>query len=132
MSTDEERINAITEKIIGCAFRVGGKLESGYSEKCYENALAHELRKAGLDVKQQFPITVWYDEVIIGDCVGNLLVEGLVLIELKAIRALDEAHLAQCINYVTSTRLPICLLINFAKRVEVKRIAGPSFESSSV
>jgi GxxExxY protein len=131
MSTDEGRINTITEAIIGCAFKVGNKLGSGYSEKCYENALAHELRKAGFAVKQQFPITVWYDDIIIGDYIGDLLVED-VLIELKAIRAIDDVHTAQCINYLTTTKLPICLLINFSQRVEVKRLAGPSFLSSSV
>jgi GxxExxY protein len=131
MSTDEKRINTITEAIIGCAFKVSNKLGSGYSEKCYENALAYELRKAGFEVKQQFPITVWYEDIIIGDYIGDLLVEN-VLIELKAIKALDDAHAAQCINYLTTTRLPICLLLNFSQRVEIKRLAGPSFQSSSV
>jgi len=131
MNTDDRRFDAITEKIIGCAFKVGSKMGFGFSEKCYENALAHELKKIGLSVQQQVPITVWYDDVIVGEYVGDLLVEGVILIELKAIRALDTAHQAQCINYLAATKLPVCLLINFSRRVEVKRIAGPTLNSSS-
>src|SRR3954463_11057848 len=100
MITDKETINQITEKIIGCAFKVGNKLGCGFLEKCYENALAHELRKAGLRVEQQLPLKVWYDDVVVGDYVADLLVEGIVLIELKAIQNLDGIHSAQCINYL--------------------------------
>ncbi len=100
-------------------------------EKCYENALAHELRKAGLQVEQQLPLKVWYDDVIVGEYVADLLVEGKVLVELKAIQNLDAIHSAQCINYLAATKFPLCLLINFSKRVEVKRIAGPALSSAS-
>jgi len=126
MDTDERRYDAITERIIGCAFRVGSVLGAGFMEKVYENALAHELRKEGLNVAQQVPVEVWYDGVKVGDYVADLLVEGKVLVELKAIKALEMIHHAQCINYLAATKLPVCLLIKFAKRVEVKRIAGAS------
>jgi GxxExxY protein len=125
MNTDDRRYDLITEKIIGCAFKVGSKLGAGFLEKVYENALAYELRKAGLRVEQQVPIKVWYDEVIVGEFIADLIVEGVILVELKAIQALDTIHTAICINYVTATKLPLCLLINFGKRVDVKRIAGP-------
>ena len=95
-------------------------------EKVYENALAHELRKAGLNVQQQVGIKVWYDGIIVGEYVADLIVEGVVLVELKAIQALDSVHTAQCINYLAATKLPVCLLINFGKRVDLKRIAGPT------
>jgi GxxExxY protein len=131
MNTDDTRYDEITRKIIGCAFTVGSKMSFGFSEKCYENALAYELKKVGLAVQQQIPITVWYDDVVVGEYVGDLLVEGVILIELKAVRALDTVHQAQCINYLAATRLPVCLLINFSRRVEVKRIAGPSLRPSS-
>jgi GxxExxY protein len=126
MNTDDRRFDAITERIIGCAFRVGSKLGCGFLEKCYENALAHELRKAGLRVQQQVAIKVWYDDVIVGDFIADLIVEGVVLVELKAISGLDTIHSAICINYLTATKLPVCLLINFGRKVEVKRIAGPT------
>jgi GxxExxY protein len=131
MNTDENRFDSITETIIGCAFKVGSNLGCGFMEKCYENALAHELRKAGLSVQQQVPIKVWYDGIVIGEYVADLIVEGVVLIELKAIHVLDAIHKAQCINYLAATLLPVCLLINFGKRVEVKRFAGASLSSSS-
>jgi len=129
MSTDERCFDSITERIIGCAFKVGSLMGCGFFEKCYENALAHELKKAGLSVAQQVPLNVWYDGIIVGEYIADLIVEGVVLIELKAIKALDAIHHAQCINYLAATKLPICLLINFSKRVEVKRIAGPQLVS---
>jgi GxxExxY protein len=130
MNTDDRRFDAITEKIIGCAYKVASKLGCGFLEKCYENAMTHELRKLGFDVQQQVPLKVWYDDIVVGEYVADLIVEGVILVELKAIQALDTIHPAQCINYLAATKLPVCLLINFGKRVEVKRIAGPSLSSS--
>jgi len=132
MNTDDRQYDWITEKIIGCAYKVGSKLGIGFLEKCYENGLAHELRKAGLHVEQQIPIKVMYDGIVVGEYVADLLIEGKILIELKAIKALDTVHVAQCINYLAATNLPVCLLINFGRRVEVKRIAGPTLSSPSV
>jgi GxxExxY protein len=128
MDTDEKQINQITEKIIGCAFKVGSKLGCGFLEKCYENAMAYELRKAGLRVEQQVALKVWYDDVIVGEYIADLIVEECVLVELKAISGLETIHAAVCINYLAATKLPICLLINFGKKVDVKRIAGPTFK----
>ena len=89
----------------------------------YENALAHEIQKAGLRVRQQTPIKVYYDGVIVGDYVTDLLVENLVLVELKAVKKLDDIHLAQCLNYLKATNQKLCLLINFGtQRVQIKRI----------
>lgn len=98
-------------------------LGSGFVEKVYENALAHELRKAGLDVKQQHGIRVAYDGVIVGEFATDLLVEECVLVELKAAKALDDVHKAQCLNYLKATGLRVCLLVNFGSpRVQIKRI----------
>ena len=124
MLQGDDELNQITEKIIGCSYKVGAVLGSGFAEKVNENALAHELRKAGLRVEQQYPITVHYDGIVVGEFVADLLVEGRVLVELKTVRVLDDAHMAQCINYLAATGLPICLLINFGTRVEVKRVMG--------
>jgi GxxExxY protein len=117
-------MNQITEKIIGCAFTVGNKLGCGFLEKVYENALVHELRKSGLRVKQQFEINIYYDGIIVGEYAADLLVEGCVLVELKALRTMGDKEIAQCLNYLKATKLTLCLLINFGNpRVEVKRIA---------
>ncbi len=116
-------MNQITEKIIGCAFTVGNKLGCGFLEKVYENALVHELRKAGLRVKQQFEINIYYDGIIVGEYAADLLVEGCVLVELKALRTMGDKEIAQCLNYIKATKLTLCLLINFGNpKVEVKRV----------
>ncbi|MCL1464674.1 GxxExxY protein [Argonema galeatum] len=127
MNTDEHRweLNRITEKIIGCAFTVSNTLGCGFLEKVYENALVHELRKAGLRVHPQYPIKVYYDGIVVGEFAADLLVEQCVLVELKAIRTMTEKDQAQCLNYIKATNLPLCLLINFGNpKVEIKRIAG--------
>ena len=124
MDADEIRTNALSERIIGCAFRVLNTLGPGFLEKVYENALAHELRKAGLAIAQQKGITVHYNGIPVGDYIADLVVEGTVVIELKASKALDPAHTAQCINYLKATGLHLCLLLNFAKpRLQIHRVA---------
>lgn len=125
---DDKRFDHITSVIIGCAYKVGNGLGTGFAEKCYENAMIHELSKAGVSVQQQVAIQVWYDGVVVGDYFADLIVEGVVLVELKAVKALDSAHQAQCLNYLAATRLPVCLLINFRERVEIKRIAGRALQ----
>ena len=118
-----EELNQITERVIGCAYTVSNGLGAGFLEKVYENALAHELRKNGLDVIQQHPIQVLYDGVVVGDFVADLLVEHEVLVELKAVKAFDDVHLAQCLNYLKATGRSLCLLLNFGTpRVQVKRV----------
>jgi GxxExxY protein len=124
MHTDESSANRLTERIIGCAFQVLNTLGAGFLEKVYENALAHELRKFGLAIVQQQGITVMYDGVIVGRYNVDLLVDETVIVELKAIKTLDTAHTAQCINYLKATGLHLCLLLNFGKpRLEIQRIA---------
>lgn len=117
-------INPITEKIIGCSYEVSNRLGVGFLEKVYENALVHELRKAGLVVFQQQPLRVMYDNIEVGYFEADIIVEGLVLVELKTVRNLDEAHQAQCINYLKATGFRVCLLMNFATtKIQIKRLA---------
>ena len=119
---NEDDLNALTEQVIGCAFRVSNTLGSGFLEKVYENALAIELRKGGVDVKQQAPIKVLYEGTVVGEYFADLLVSNLVIVELKAVKEISDAFAAQCLNYLKATGLPICLLLNFGKpRVEIKR-----------
>jgi len=125
MNIDKNRWDEITEKIIGCAYRLANTLGCGFLEKVYENALAHELRKAGLRVQQQASVQVHYDDVVVGDYVADLIVEGNVLVELKATKAIDQIHMAQCLNYLKATGLRLGLLINFGTpRIQMKRLAN--------
>jgi len=124
-------MNELTEAIIGCAFKVANQLGSGFLEKVYENALALELKKTGLNVKQQFPISVLYDNQVVGDYIADILVADTVIVELKSVKAIDAVHMAQCLNYLKATSLMICLLINFGgERLEIKRIVNNFKESS--
>jgi GxxExxY protein len=97
----------------------------GHLEKVYENALAHRLRKQGLDVKQQHPIKVVdEDGVMIGDYNADLLVENLLMVELKAAKALADEHIAQLLGYLKATRLEHGLLINFGSyKFQIKKYA---------
>jgi GxxExxY protein len=125
MNTNRFFEDQLSNKIIGCALTVSNTLGAGFLEKVYENALAHELRKAGLTVDQEYPITVHYDGVAVGSYAADLLVERTVLVELKAVTALDTIHRAQCINYLKATGLRLCLLLNFGSpRLEMKRVVN--------
>src|SRR5579864_4875387 len=107
MNADSKRLDEISEHVIGCAFTVANTLGGGFLEKVYENALAHELTKAGLMVGQQIAIGVKYDGVTVGAYVADLLVENAVLVEVKAVRAPDTNHDAQCLNYLRATGLSV-------------------------
>jgi len=114
-------INALTEKIIGCAYRVHNALGSGFLEKVYENAMRIELEEARLQVEQQTPVPVYYRERAVGDFYTDLLVEKRVIIELKAVRELAKEHEVQLVNYLQATGIENGLLINFGPSVRVKR-----------
>ncbi len=105
MNADERRdarIDEITEKVIGAAYKVANTLGCGFLEKVYENALAHELRKSGFKVEQQKAIDVYYDGQIVGFYISDLFVEDVLPVELKAAKALDEAHFTQSLNLQTA------------------------------
>ena len=126
MNTDEHRWNAITEQVIGCAMHVSNSLGCGFLEKVYENAMVHALRKAGVSVCQQARFAVMYDGVVVGEYIADLVVDDRILVELKAVKGLDDIHTAQCLNLLRATRLHICLLINFAKpKLDWKRFRHP-------
>ena len=119
MNTD---IDTLTEAVLGCAFTVSNELGAGFLEKVYENALALELRGAGLEFQQQSPVPVRYRGAVVGEYVADMVVEDRVLVELKAAKGISEIHQAQCLNYLKATGLPVCLLLNFGTpRIGVKR-----------
>ena len=114
----------LSEAVIKCVFTVANTLGSGFLEKVYENALAHEIRKAGLKVEQQVGITVQYDGVEVGNYVADLIVEGRLLLEVKACKALEDIHLAQCLNYLKATGIHTSLLINFGtSKPQIRRLS---------
>ncbi|MER3495170.1 MAG: GxxExxY protein [Mastigocladus sp. ERB_26_2] len=118
-----DELDRITQKIIGCAYTVSNVLGVGFLEKVYENALAHELWKTGLRVKQQYNLQILYDSIVVGEYFVDLIVEECVLVELKAVKNLDDGNFAQCMSYLKASRLKVCLLINFGNpKVEIKRI----------
>ena len=120
---DRERLDVYSGPIIGAAQRVSTWLGSGFLEKVYENSLRHELECKGLAVEQQVPVKVFYREQLVGDYVPDLLVERSILVEIKAISALDRIHRQQCINYLRATGHRVCLLLNFGQsRLQVDRL----------
>jgi len=109
-----KHIKALCDQVRQTAYDIHVYHGHGHLEKVYENALAHRLRKAGLDVKQQYPLKV-YDEdgTLIGDYFADLLVENLLVVELKTAKTLAPEHEAQVLGYLKSGRLEHGLLINF-------------------
>jgi GxxExxY protein len=129
MNTDQEKDlrpdhDPLTEVVIGLVFKVANTLGSGFLEKVYENALAIELQGAGLVFEQQVSITMTYQHHVVGSYMADLVIEGKLLIELKACRAQEDAHTAQCLNYLKAMDLPTCLLINFGTpKPQIKRLS---------
>lgn len=127
MDADERRlvVDSITEKIIGAAHQVSNTLGCGFLEKVYENALAIEISKRGMQLVQQQVIDVRYNDIVVGQYIADMVVEDLVVIEAKAVKCLDDIHRAQCLNYLKATGMTVCLLINFGTpKVDVKRIVN--------
>ncbi len=118
-----EKINQLCDIIRETSFAIHCFHRNGHLEKIYENALVNRLRKKGLDVKQQHPLVV-HDEdgTILGEFYADLLVEGRLIVELKAARSVAEEHIAQLLGYLRSSRIETGLLINFgAARLHVKK-----------
>jgi GxxExxY protein len=111
----------ITEKVLKAFFKVYNTLGYGFAERVYENALIIELQKLGLTVESQKSITVFYEGNIVGEYVTDVVVNGVVILELKAVRALTEDHEAQLLNYLKATPVEVGLLLNFGAKPEHRR-----------
>ena len=121
----ELKYKDITEKIIGAAFEVHKFFGNGFQEVIYQRALAYELRWAGLEFKREITHKIFYKELKepIGKRRADFVVEGKVLVELKAMIQLEDAHFAQTLNYLKAYKLEIGLLINFgSKSLTFKRL----------
>jgi GxxExxY protein len=120
---DVTEFDGISEKAIGAGIQVSNDLGAGFAEKVYENAMIIRLRHAGLSVQQQVRFKVMYEGQCIGDYVADMVIDGKVLVELKAVETLDKAHVAQCLNYLRVSGLRVCLLFNFGRpRLQWKRL----------
>jgi GxxExxY protein len=108
MNADSKRLDEISERVIGCAFTDANTLGAGFLGKVYESALAHEVTKAGLLVRQHIAVGVEYDGVTVGAYVAGLLVENAVWVEIKAVRALDTNHDAQCLKLLSGRPASPC------------------------
>jgi GxxExxY protein len=117
----EGKHSEMTEKVIGAFFKVYNTLGYGFAEKVYENSLAIELRKLGLQVEQQKCITVYYDDQNVGEYFADILVNDAVILGLKAVRQLLSEHEAQLLNYLKATTIEVGLLLNFGPKVEHRR-----------
>jgi GxxExxY protein len=111
----------LTDAIICCFYNVYNRLGSGFLEKVYENAFLIELRKFGLAAETQRPISVFYDGIVVGEYFADVVVEGKVILEIKAVNCLTAAHEAQLVNYLKATCFEIGLLLNFGPEPEIKR-----------
>jgi GxxExxY protein len=111
----------VTEKIIKAFYKVYNTLGYGFLEKVYENALFLELEEMGFDVDKQKNIIVFYFGNEVGDYFADLIVNDVVIIELKAHEHILEEHENQLINYLKATRIEVGLLLNFGKKPEMKR-----------
>lgn len=103
-------------QIVGCAMRVHRELGYGFLEKVYENALMVALRKEGIEARQQSPVPVYFEGEMVGEYFADVLVEDKIIIELKTVEKMGNAHQAQLLNYLKATGIQLGLLMNFGPR----------------
>lgn len=113
---------SITEKILRVFYDVYNELGHGFLESVYHRSLVLALKNAGLSVRSRVSIPVWFRGCQVGHFEADVLVEGCVLLELKAARGLDSSHRAQLLNYLRATDIEVGLLLNFGERPEFKRL----------
>ena len=131
MDTDEkikriylgEDVEYLTASIIGAAFEISNTLGHGFLEGAYRKALIHELSIRGLSTAEEIPFEVTYKEAVLGRYFCDLLVEGTVVVELKAVNQLNSSHVGQLLNYLKASGLRVGLLFNFGRpRLEYRRV----------
>jgi len=111
----------VTEQIIKSYYHVYNTLGYGFLEKVYENALAATVRKRGFDVVQQMPVKVFFEGVLVGEYLADLVVNGCVIIDVKAADDIHAAHEAQIVNYLKATPIEVGLLLNFGQEAQFRR-----------
>ncbi len=121
MNTDKRGFlhSRVTEKILGAFFDVYNELGFGFLESVYVESLAIDLRAQGLQVDREMSVPVWFRNQLVGTFRADLVVERVVIVELKAARALDPSHEAQLLNYLRATEIEVGLLLNFGPRTSI-------------
>lgn len=115
-------IESLIKTIIQCAYNVRMHLAAGFLEAVYQKALMIELKEQGIHADTETPINVYYKNEIVGEFRADIIVEGEIIIELKAVQHLLPIHETQLVNYLTATHIDHGLLINFGgERIEIKR-----------
>ena len=112
----------VTEKIIASFYEVYNELGHGFLESVYEKAMIMVLESKGLRTDRQIELPVWFRQKKIAKFEADLIVDGVVLIELKAVRSLDTSHQAQILNYLRATEIEVGLLLNFGLKADFKRM----------
>lgn len=112
----------ITDGILKAFYKVYNSLGYGFLEKVYENALLIELKNSGFQICQQHPIQVFYENQQVGEYFADILVNDLIILELKAAEHIREEHTSQLTNYLKATKKEVGLLLNFGTKPEFKRI----------
>jgi GxxExxY protein len=124
--------NEITQKIIGCAMKVQGKMKNGYVEAVYQKCLAIKLQKASLNFQQEVDVPIHYDGIVVGRRRVDFIVEKNIIVEIKAITTSENIYLSQAINYLEAHHLSVGLLINpGSKSLQFKRLVNGQ-ESQSI
>jgi len=119
----EQRMEELTERVLGAVFEVANELGCGFLEKVYERALVRELGARGIRAAAQAPMEVEYKGYGVGAYPADVLVEDVLVVELKCVERLGNEHMAQCLNYLRASGLVVCLLINFQRsKVEWRRV----------
>jgi GxxExxY protein len=118
-----DSFDSLTERVLAAVFEVANALGAGFLEKVYERALLRELGLRGIRVAAQASFAVTYKGHYVGEYFADILVEDVLVIELKCVERLSHEHTAQCLNYLRASGRTLCLLVNFQKpKVEWKRI----------
>ena len=128
MPANYASLDEMTYAINGCAMKVHRELGNGFQEVIYQKCLAIELRRAGLNFVREQEHAIYYEDIHVGTRSADFVVEERVILELKAVINLENAHLAQAKNYVVAYNKPIGLLINFSSTsLQYKKIYNPNF-----
>ena len=123
MSEEELIHKELVYEVVGCAMKVHRELGYGFLEKVYENSMMVLLNKNNIKAKQQFPVSVHFENVVVGEYFADFMIEDKILVELKTVEKITDVHFAQVLNYLKATGIKLGLLINFGPRkLEYERI----------
>ncbi len=116
MINEKYKYSELTERIIGCAMKVHATMGNGFQEVIYQRCMAIEMEKQGLYFEREKEMTIFYEGIRVGKRRVDFFVESKIMVELKALITLEDAHLAQAINYLEAYNMEVGLLINFGSR----------------